>query len=83
MVLYTVCTVVSKFKFMISVHINMNGKCNDTQPGILPRENKMLKFQGSFNSKAMACLFIYLFIFVFLSFLGPLLLHMEVPRLGV
>ena len=28
-------------------------------------------------------LFIYLFIFVFLPFLGPLLRHMEVPRLGV
>ena len=27
--------------------------------------------------------FIYLFIFVFLPFLGPLLRHMEVPRLGV
>ena len=26
--------------------------------------------------------FIYLFIFVFLPFLGPLLWHMEVPRLG-
>jgi len=28
-------------------------------------------------------LFIYLFMFVFLAFLGPLLRHMEVPRLGV
>ena len=28
-------------------------------------------------------LFIYLFIFVFLPFLGRILRHMEVPRLGV
>ena len=27
--------------------------------------------------------FIFLFLFVFLPFLGPLPLHMEVPRLGV
>lgn len=33
----------------------MNEKCSEIQPAkILPRENKMLKFQSSLNSKAMS-----------------------------
>ena len=40
--------------------------------------------RGNYNGILHFILFIYLFIyFVFLPFLGPLLRHMEVPRLGV
>ena len=39
----------------------------------------MLRFESLSNT----FYFIYLFIFVFLPFLGPLSRHMEVPRLGV
>ena len=38
---------------------------------------------ASITENSEPYLFIYLFIFVFLPFLGPLPWHMEVPRLGV
>ena len=47
------------------------------------REFAVLIFNSFRRERSFTSYFIYLFIFVFIPFLGPLLRHMEVPRLGV
>ena len=45
---------------------------------------KIIVFRcGIFANKIIIIIIIIIIIFVFLPFLGPLLWHMEVPRLGV
>ena len=47
---------------------------------ITPSPHRMLSTGSIFST---FWIFLFLFSFVFLPFLGPLLQHMEVPRLGV
>ena len=52
--------------------------------GTPPLENFKLIQQQNIKDHPAAVVYFYLFIFlVFLLFLGPLLWHMEVPRLGI
>ena len=63
-------------------------ECRFSGPHVDPGRQKLCGraqqcvFEGAFQEFIIR-IFIYLFIFVFLPFLGPLSQHMEVPRLGV
>ena len=65
------------------------GVIKGTSPGIYPWGSDQRIGLGEWELPAKeprvcgVCIYIYIFFFVFLLFLGPLLWHMEVPRLGV